>query len=267
MKVLIVEPLKPCYVREIEGLQAMQEIVGGHIEAIYPYEEPVAIIANEEAKLLGLPFNRPLLDEHGVPYDIVCGTFFVTGLGEETFVSLTDDQIQRYKELFDSRMVLTAPPKSQEEKLYFAYGMNVNLKKMARVCPDAYVVGPAVLEDYELLFHGNTAGNGLETIARKTGSKVHGVLWRITQEGENSLDVYEGYPNLYNKRQVLVHDRNGREFSVMAYVMADDRFPQTARPSSYNYKVILEGYQQNGLPIAALKRRGSTAYRKPGGRQ
>ena len=92
MKVLVVEPLKPCYVREIEGLQTMQEIVGGHIEAIYPYEEPVAIIANEEAKLLGLPFNRPLLDEHGVPYDIVCGTFFVTGLGEETFVSLTDDR-------------------------------------------------------------------------------------------------------------------------------------------------------------------------------
>lgn len=151
MKVLVVEPLKPCYVREIEGLQTMQEIVGGHIEAIYPYEEPVAIIANEEAKLLGLPFNRPLLDEHGVPYDIVCGTFFVTGLGEETFVSLTDDQIRRYKELFDSRMVLTIPDKPQEEKLYFAYGMNVNLKKMARVCPDAHVVSPAVLEDHELI--------------------------------------------------------------------------------------------------------------------
>ena len=120
MKVLIVEPLKPCYVREIEGLQAMQEIVDGHIEAIYPYEEPVAIIANEEAKLLGLPFNRPLLDEHGVPYDIVCGTFFVAGLGEETFVSLTDDQIQRYKELFDSRMVLTTsrrmPPEQNHPK-------------------------------------------------------------------------------------------------------------------------------------------------------
>ena len=65
MKVLVVEPLKPCYVREIEGLQAMQEIVGGHIEAIYPYEEQVAVIANEEGKLLGLPYNRPLLDEHG----------------------------------------------------------------------------------------------------------------------------------------------------------------------------------------------------------
>ena len=116
MKVLVVEPLKPCYVREIEGLQAMQEIVDGHIEAIYPYEEPVAIIANEEAKLLGLPYNRPLMDEHGVPYDIVCGTFFVAGLGEETFVSLTDDQIRRYKELFDGRMVLTVSRKMLSEQ-------------------------------------------------------------------------------------------------------------------------------------------------------
>ena len=254
MKVLVVEPLKPCYVRKIEGLQTMQEIVGGHIEAIYPYEEPVAIIANEEAKLLGLPYNRPLMDEHGVPYDIVCGTFFVTGLGEENFVSLTDDQIRRYKELFDSRIVLTVPAKSQKEKLYFAYGMNVNLKKMAGLCPDAHVMGPAVLEDHELLFRGNTAGNGLETIARKAGGKVHGVLWRITQECENSLDTYERYPNLYNKQQIMVHDLNGQEFSVMAYVMAEDRFPQLARPSSYNYKVIFEGYQQNGLPVAALKR-------------
>lgn len=116
MKVLVVEPMKPCYVQEIEGLKAMQEIVGGHIEAIYPFEEQVAIIANEKGKILGLPFNRPLSDEHGVPYDIVCGTFFVVGLGSEDFTSLTDDQIRRYKELFDNRMVLTAPAKAPTEK-------------------------------------------------------------------------------------------------------------------------------------------------------
>ena len=118
MKVLVVEPLKPCYVREIEGLQAMREIVGGHIEAIYPYEEQVAVIANEEGKLLGLPYNRPLLDEHGVPYDIVCGTFFVAGLSGETFTSLTEDQLRGYKELFDNHLVLTVPAQSQPEKTH-----------------------------------------------------------------------------------------------------------------------------------------------------
>ena len=94
MKVLIVEPMKPCYVREISGLNDMQEIVGGHIEAIYPFKEQVAIIANEEGKILGLPFNRHLSDERGVPYDIVCGTFFLAGLGAEDFVSLTEEQVR-----------------------------------------------------------------------------------------------------------------------------------------------------------------------------
>lgn len=108
MKVLIVEPMKPCYVREISGLNDMQEIVGGHIEAIYPFKEQVAIIANEEGKILDLPFNRPLSDERGVPYDIVCGTFFLAGLGAEDFVSLTEEQIRRYKELYDNVMVITA---------------------------------------------------------------------------------------------------------------------------------------------------------------
>ena len=115
MKVLIVEPMKPCYVREISGLNDMQEIVGGHIEAIYPFKEQVAIIANEEGKILGLPFNRPLSDERGVPYDIVCGTFFLAGLGAEDFVSLTDEQIQRYKSLYDNVQILPVRTSTGEQ--------------------------------------------------------------------------------------------------------------------------------------------------------
>ena len=65
-------------------------------------------ICNEEGKNLGLPFNRPLLDENDLPYDIICGTFFVAGLGVEDFVSLTEEQIRRYKEHYDRVMVLTA---------------------------------------------------------------------------------------------------------------------------------------------------------------
>ena len=42
------------------------------------------------------------------------------------------------------------------EKLYFAYGSNINLKQMAYRCPDAHMVSPIILENYELLFRGNT---------------------------------------------------------------------------------------------------------------
>ena len=84
----------------------MQRIVGGDIEAVYPFQELVALVCNSEGKLLGLPMNRPLLDEDRLPYDIICGTFFIAGLGQEDFVSLTDEQIQRYKSLYDNMQIL-----------------------------------------------------------------------------------------------------------------------------------------------------------------
>ena len=106
MKVLVVEPQKPCRVQEIDGLAAMQQIVGGDIEAVYPFQDSAALVCNAEGKLLGLPMNRPLLDEDRLPYDIICGTFFIAGLGQEDFVSLTNEQIQRYKSLYDNVQIL-----------------------------------------------------------------------------------------------------------------------------------------------------------------
>ena len=106
MKVLVVEPQKPCRVQEIVSLPDMQQLVGGDIEAVYPFQEPVALVCNSEGKLLGLPMNRPLLDKDYLPYDIIRGTFFVAGLGQEEFISLTDEQIQRYKSLYDNMQIL-----------------------------------------------------------------------------------------------------------------------------------------------------------------
>lgn len=117
MKVLVVEPMKPCEAREIpDTLEAMQAIVGGGIEATYPFAEPVAVICNAEGKGLDLPYNRPLMDESGLPYDIVCGTFFLARVEGEHFASLTEEQLQKYKVLYDNVVVLTAErPENQAE--------------------------------------------------------------------------------------------------------------------------------------------------------
>ena len=117
MKVLVVEPMKPCEAREIpDTLEAMQAIVGGDIEATYPFAETVAVICNAEGKGLDLPYNRPLMDESGLPYDIVCGTFFLARVEGEHFASLTEEQLQKYKALYDNVVVLTAErPENQAE--------------------------------------------------------------------------------------------------------------------------------------------------------
>lgn len=101
MTVLVVEPEKAPYTQEIgTDLEALQKAVGGYIQAVYPYEEPVALIVNEEGKLNGLPLNRALRDDSGSPYDVAAGTMLIVGLGEEDFCSLTAEQIRQFTEKF-----------------------------------------------------------------------------------------------------------------------------------------------------------------------
>lgn len=104
MNVLVVEPGIIPYEKEINGLGEMQHTVGGFIEAIFPYKDAVALVCNEEALLLDFDFNRSV--EGG--YGGIFGTFFVCGLGEEDFCSLTPEQMATYKEKFKSAEILLA---------------------------------------------------------------------------------------------------------------------------------------------------------------
>lgn len=110
MKILVVEPMKPPYVKDIDsGIKSLQEIVGGTIQIVYPFEDKACIVCNDEGKLLGLPMNRFLKDKEGNPYDVICGTFFVAGLGFEDLKSLTGKQIETYKQLYSREYLLSVP--------------------------------------------------------------------------------------------------------------------------------------------------------------
>ena len=104
MKTLLIEANKTPVSADIDGtLKSMQTAVGGCIQAVYPFEEPIALICNEEGKLLGLEPNRLLRHpETGAVYDVIAGTCFLCSAppDSENFESLTDDQIQYYTELF-----------------------------------------------------------------------------------------------------------------------------------------------------------------------
>lgn len=102
MNVLIIMPgHKPEQVVIPHTLEAMQQLVSGSIQAIYPYNDNVALVCNEEGKLLNLEPNRAVYDEDtGDILDIIFGTFFICGLGEEDFCSLTSQQLEHYSTLF-----------------------------------------------------------------------------------------------------------------------------------------------------------------------
>lgn len=101
MKILVVNPGELPIIKEIDStLESMQDVVGGLIQALYPFDEPVALICNDEAQLLNLPMCH-CLHETG-DGDIIQGSFFVCGAPPEAerFASLTDEQIQRYEKRF-----------------------------------------------------------------------------------------------------------------------------------------------------------------------
>ena len=104
MTILLVSPGQPPQKITIDGtLAAMQHAVGGPIQAVYPFEEPVALICHEEGKLLPLPLNRALRSpDTGEIYDIIAGDFFLCAAPPDSdrFESLTNDQLEQYTQVF-----------------------------------------------------------------------------------------------------------------------------------------------------------------------
>ena len=103
MLIVVVEQWKAPYIRGVnDTLEEMQSIVGGYIQVIYPFLDPVALVCNEEGKLTGLPLNRSLSDKNGEIYEIIAGTFFLCGAPTDSvsFTGLQPEQAERYKKRF-----------------------------------------------------------------------------------------------------------------------------------------------------------------------
>ena len=97
-RVVYVEPGKPAVEKKIGSkLEDLQEAVGGLIECIYAHDDGTLIVGNDEAKLLGMEGNRRL--DSG---SIIAGPFFVIGEAGENFRSLTDEEVSRYLQIYNS---------------------------------------------------------------------------------------------------------------------------------------------------------------------
>ena len=129
-----------------------------------------------------------------------------------------------------------------DNRLYFAYGSNLNLKQMLARCPTAVLVRPFVINDWRLVFRD------VADIEPAPGSVVHGALYKVTPKDVKALDRYEGVKaGLY--RQVSFRIR-GTDEAGFFYRMNDDYiFP----PSRGYYDTIDEGYLDWKLPISELE--------------
>lgn len=127
--------------------------------------------------------------------------------------------------------------------LYFAYGMNTNTQGMARRCPGAVAFGRARLLGHRFRFSGPA------DVQVDRYNYVDGVLWDITDECLRALDMLEGYPHYYDRKNAKV-EFGGKEYRAMVYYMQPGN--KNSPPSSGYFNMVLEGYKEFAVPTTQL---------------
>lgn len=137
----------------------------------------------------------------------------------------------------------------KQERYYAAYGSNLSVGQMASRCPNAKIVGTAILENYELLFKGSP-GNAHATVEPCIGKQVPILIWAIDVRDEKRLDAYEGYPSYYTKTTCAI-EVNGEIENVMFYEMQPDFHFNIPSPRYFN--IIRDGYKRFDFPEEVLE--------------
>ena len=142
------------------------------------------------------------------------------------------------------------------KKYYLAYGSNLNVHQMKYRCPTARIVGTAVIRDYELLYKGSKTGSYL-TIEKKKGSLVPVAVWEVTAADEHSLDIYEGYPNFYYKKNMKIRlSETGKMIDAFVYIMHEERrlgIPTSGYVSTCKFGYTIFGFDFKYLDEAYEK--------------
>jgi len=136
-------------------------------------------------------------------------------------------------------------------KLYVAYGSNLSVRQMDRRCTEAKVVGKAILHDWKLVFKLHA------TIEPSKDESVPVLIWEISERDERHLDVYEGYPSYYFKRdlELTMTDLNGRNprlVTAMVYIMTEGH--KARMPMRGYVDVLVEGYERFNFDKNILRR-------------
>ena len=135
-------------------------------------------------------------------------------------------------------------------KFYIAYCSNLNLAQMTARCPSVEFMQKEYINNWELVYRG-AKRNSHATIERKSGSTVPVLVWEIQPIDEYWLDIYEGYPRYYFKKNIMV-DIGGRKKKAMVYIMDERQLP--GKPSAGYIETIRQGYTDNNMDISIFEK-------------
>lgn len=142
----------------------------------------------------------------------------------------------------------------KSERLYLAYGSNLNLAQMKNRCPGAKLLGYAMVNNYRLIFRGSGSGNYL-SIEPEIGNTVPCGVFSITPKDERNLDNYEGFPRFYKKMELhtVLNCNDGSTKKICAMVYYLPKECQAGLPTSSYVRTCKQGYKDLGFDESALR--------------
>ena len=150
---------------------------------------------------------------------------------------------------------------------YFAYGSNMLKERLrARVC-GALALSKVCMLGYQVRFHKRSEDGSGKCNLIETGShedRVYGVVFEISKEQLEKLDVTEGHGKGYAHKYIPLPNRPAE--NALAYVAEPKYIDDELSPYRWYHGLVIAGAEQNGLPvnyIEELRKQGWKEDPKP----
>ncbi|GHG05976.1 gamma-glutamylcyclotransferase family protein [Thalassotalea marina] len=152
---------------------------------------------------------------------------------------------------------------TQSHFYYFAYGSNMSVKRILHRLPNAKLIGPASLAEYDLRFHKTGDDDSAKCDAYFTGEthSIFGVLYQLHQDEKQVLDQIEGVGKGYNVKTVNVTTATQEMLSAFLYVATE--IDETKKPYDWYHNHVLTGALEHQLPHHYIEEKIRSVKSKP----
>lgn len=150
-----------------------------------------------------------------------------------------------------SRALSSYDPRTGET-LVFAYGSNLSLAQMRQRCPRARLVCAAALFGYAVEFVGYSRrwAGAVANVRPQHYAHVEGLVFALCPADLRALDLCEGHPVVYERRQLVLRSESGA--SIAAEVYLHNNPTQRHQPSREYLGQIARNYKRQGFASEAL---------------
>jgi gamma-glutamylcyclotransferase (GGCT)/AIG2-like uncharacterized protein YtfP len=138
---------------------------------------------------------------------------------------------------------------------HFGYGSNLDIGFLKQYCPSAKYFMKAYLPNFEVQFRfwSETRNGGISTIIPVPGELVHGVIYDVSVEDIEELDIIESVPQgLYKRETFKVLGEDGKWYNADLYRVSNPMGPYT--PSKSYVELMLKGAREHRLSADYIKK-------------